>query len=338
MRIVLTGGAGYIGVHTLVKVLGEGHDALVIDNFSNSLPEALDRARTLSNRDFALCRADIRDRPALDAAFASFRPEAVIHFAGLKAVGEGEAHPLCYYDTNISGTVTLLDAMTAAGCKTIIFSSSAVVYGQPDYLPVDEAHPCRPASVYGRTKLMAEQILTDWCRATAGSSNVMLRYFNPVGAHDSGQIGEDPLGVPSNLLPFLAHVAVGRQPELVIHGADYPTPDGTGVRDFIHVVDLAQAHLAALHYATCHPGTEVFNIGTGRGYSVREMLDAFSRSCGRALPHRIAGRRNGDIAASYAETTKAERLLGWRAERGLDDMCRSAWHWQSSNPGGYAAG
>ncbi|MFN4130048.1 MAG: NAD-dependent epimerase/dehydratase family protein, partial [Paracoccaceae bacterium] len=197
MRIVLTGGAGYIGLHTLVKVLAEGHEALVIDNFANSVPEALDRARSLSNRDFPVFRADIRDRSALDAAFADFQPEAVIHFAGLKSVGEGETHPLSYYDINVSGTVTLLDSMNAAGCRTIIFSSSAAVYGQPDYLPVDENHPCRPASVYGRTKLMAEQILTDWCKANPGSSNVMLRYFNPVGAHESGLIGEDPLGVPA---------------------------------------------------------------------------------------------------------------------------------------------
>lgn len=335
MRVVLTGGAGYIGSHTLLELLALGHEICVIDNYANSSPVALERVRQLSNREFLAEEADIRDRDRTAAILTGFRPEAVIHFAGLKAVGEGEAMPVAYYDTNITGTLALLEAMDAAGCGKIIFSSSATVYGDPDYLPYDEAHPCRPTNVYGRTKHMAEQILADWVRARPGSGAVLLRYFNPVGAHESGRIGEDPQGIPNNLLPFIAQVAVGRRERLAIFGDDYDTRDGTGLRDYIHVVDLARAHVAALDYAADKTGTEVFNIGTGNGTTVREMLAAFERACGRNLPAQVVARRPGDIAASYADPAKANRLLGWRATHRLEDMCASAWKWQSENPEGY---
>lgn len=335
MKVILTGGAGYIGSHTLIELLALGHEICVIDNFVNSSPECLNRVRRISNRDFEVVTADIRDTEALTACLTAFRPDAVIHFAGLKAVGESEARPVDYYDTNVTGTLSLLAAMDAAGCQRIVFSSSATVYGDPDYLPYDEAHPCRPASVYGRTKLMAEQILTDWCRARPGSANVLLRYFNPVGAHASGLIGEDPQGIPNNLMPFLAQVAVGRREKLAIFGDDYDTRDGTGLRDYIHVVDLAHAHVAALDYAAGHSGTEVFNIGTGNGVTVKEMLAAYSRACGRDLPAEVTARRAGDIAAFYADAQKAGRLMGWQARLDLAAMCESSWQWQSGNPEGY---
>jgi len=335
MRVLLTGGAGYIGTHTLIELLALGHELCVIDNFANSSPESLRRVRQISNRDFAGIEADIRDNAALGRALTDFRPEAVIHFAGLKAVGEGEARPVDYYETNITGTLNLLSAMEAAGCGRIIFSSSATVYGDPDYLPLDEDHPCRPASVYGRTKYMAEQILTDWTRANPEAGTVILRYFNPVGAHASGRIGEDPQGIPNNLMPFIAQVAVGRRERLSIFGDDYDTCDGTGVRDYIHVVDLARAHVTALDYGMARPGAHVFNIGTGRGTSVHQMLAAYGRACGRVLPYQVAPRRPGDIAACYADPSRANRLLGWRAEHDLDAMCASSWKWQNQNPRGY---
>lgn len=334
-RILLTGGAGYIGSHTVLELMGQGHEVCVVDNFSNSSPLALDRIRRLANSHFQAHEADIRDRAGLLRVFETFLPEAVIHFAGLKAVSESEKKPLTYYDTNIAGTLVLLDAMQAVGCGRIIFSSSATVYGEPDYLPLDEEHPLRPESVYGRTKLMAEQILTDWCRANAGTANVLLRYFNPVGAHISGHIGEDPQGIPNNLMPYIAQVAVGRRDHLMIFGDDYDTRDGTGERDYIHVVDLARAHLAALNFAMAHTGTEAFNIGTGQGSTVMEVLAAFSLACGRALPYQVAPRRAGDIAAYYAAPTKANRLLGWQATHGIDDMTASSWLWQSNNPQGF---
>lgn len=335
MRVLLTGGAGYIGTHTILELLAQGHEICVVDNYSNSSPEALERVRSLSNRDFKVIQADIRDRDALLAAFEDFLPEAVIHFAGLKAVGEAEEHPLLYYDTNIHGTLVLLDVMTATNCKRMIFSSSATVYGEPDYLPIDEDHPLRASSVYGRTKLMAEQIISDWCRANEGAANILLRYFNPVGAHSSGKIGEDPRDIPNNLMPFIAQVAVGRREYLSIFGDDYDTHDGTGLRDYIHVVDLARAHVAALDYAMTHSGTETFNIGTGKGNSVMEMLSAFSKACNRKLPFRIVARRPGDIAVCLADPTKAERSLHWAAEHSLEDMCNSIWAWQTKNPNGF---
>ena len=335
MRVLLTGGAGYIGTHMLVELLALGHELCALDNFANSSPESLRRVRQISNRDFMQIEADIRDGDALHKALADFRPEAVIHFAGLKAVGEGEEKPVDYYDTNVTGTLRLLEAMEAAGCGRIIFSSSATVYGDPDYLPFDEDHPCRPTSVYGRTKYMAEQILTDWTRARPEAGAVILRYFNPVGAHPSGRIGEDPQGIPNNLMPFIAQVAVGRREVLSVFGDDYDTRDGTGIRDYIHVVDLARAHVAALDYGMGRPGAHLFNIGTGQGTSVLEMLAAYGRACGRVLPHRVVARRPGDIAAYYANPERANRLLGWRAEHDLDAMCKTSFSWQEGNPDGY---
>lgn len=336
MRVLVTGGAGYIGSHTLVELLGQGHQALVVDNFTNGSPVALDRVRALTNGPFDVVECDIRDTMRLSAAAREFKPEAVIHFAGLKAVGESVRLPVEYYDVNVSGTLSLLRAMAGARCRRIIFSSSATVYGIPDYLPYDEDHPTRPESVYGQTKLMAEQVLSNWSRATEGASAVLLRYFNPVGAHQSGQMGEDPQGVPENLMPYLAQVATGEREKLRIFGDDYPTPDGTGVRDYIHVTDLARAHVAALD-RTAEPGTHVYNIGTGRGYSVREMLAAFSAAVGRDLPFEVVARREGDIPEMQADCRKAAAELGWRAERGLEDMARDLWRWQQGNPRGYRA-
>jgi UDP-glucose 4-epimerase len=336
MRVLVTGGAGYIGSHTLVELLGQGHEALVVDNFSNGSPVALDRVRALTNGAFDVVECDIRDTMRLSAAARAFKPEAVIHFAGLKAVGESVRLPVEYYDVNVSGTLSLLRAMAGGRCRKIIFSSSATVYGIPDYLPYDEDHPTRPESVYGQTKLMAEQVLTNWTRATEGACAVLLRYFNPVGAHVSGRMGEDPQGVPENLMPYLAQVATGERDKLRIFGDDYPTPDGTGVRDYIHVTDLARAHVAALE-RTGVPGTHVYNIGTGRGYSVKEMLAAFSAAVGRDLPFEVVARREGDIPEMQADCRKAAAELGWRAERGLEDMARDLWRWQQANPRGYRA-
>lgn len=335
MRVVVTGGAGYIGSHTLVELLAHGHEICVVDSFDNSSPEALTRVAAISGRDFRVEQADIRDRAALEAILWDFRPEAVIHFAGLKAVGEGEQKPLTYYDVNVNGTISLLAAMDSCRCQKIIFSSSATVYGEPEYLPFDEAHPCRPVSVYGRSKYMSELVLADWARANAHASVANLRYFNPVGAHASGQIGEDPQGVPNNLMPFISQVAVGLRQYLAVFGDDYDTRDGTGERDYIHVVDLARAHVAALAYVSTHTGAEAFNIGAGAGTTVLEMLRAFSGACGRALPHQIVPRRAGDIAAYFANSAKAHHELGWSAQYSVDDMCASSWNWQSQNPRGY---
>lgn len=334
MRVLVTGGAGFIGSHTLIELLAQGHEVCVVDNYDNSSPVVLERVRQLSNGALEDHEADIRDTARLSEIACAFKPDAVIHFAGLKAVGEGQAKPVDYYDVNVAGTLSLLRAMEAAGCGRIIFSSSATVYGEPVYLPYDESHPLAPTSVYGMTKRMAEQVLSDWAAATGGAA-LLLRYFNPVGAHASGRIGEDPSGVPQNLMPFLAQVATGQRDKLMIFGDDYPTPDGTGVRDYIHVVDLARAHVAALDRASATSGAEAYNIGTGRGYSVREMHAAFSKAVGRDLPFEVAPRRAGDIAEMQADCSKAAEVLGWRAEFGLDDMAQSLWHWQSLNPQGY---
>ena len=336
MRVLVTGGAGYIGSHTLVELLGQAHEVCVLDDYSNSDPVVLDRVRKLSNGKIEAVTGDVRDDAVLERVMDDFRPEAVVHFAGLKAVGESMEQPLRYYDVNVNGTIRLAAAMDRVGCKRIIFSSSATVYGEPVYLPYDEAHPLNPTSVYGRTKMIAEHILSDWARA-GDRAAVLLRYFTPVGAHASATIGEHPGGVPNNLMPFIAQVAVGKRQALSIFGDDYDTPDGTGQRDYIHVVDLARAHVAALDYAATHSGARPFNIGTGQPYSVREMVAAFSAASGREIPCTVAPRRAGDIAAMQADPSRAQAELGWQATHDLSDMAASTWAWQSRNPDGYGS-
>lgn len=335
MKVFLTGGAGYIGTHVLNELLGRGWQACVFDNFSNSTPAALDRVRALAGRDFDVVEGDITDHGGLCAALSAFRPDAVIHLAGLKAVGESVRDPLLYYRNNVYGAMTLLQAMQDTGVARIVFSSSATVYGIPLYIPYDEVHPLAPVNPYGRTKFFIEEIIRDWIAAGNGQSAVLLRYFNPVGAHDSGRIGEDPTGIPDNLMPFVSQVAVGRRSVLDVFGDDYETRDGTGERDYIHVVDLARAHLDALSHAVGHEGCDVFNIGTGRGATVLELVRMFEQVTGREIPYRIAPRRDGDIPIMRADPTRAQEVLGWRAERQLDEMCRTAWKWQSGNPEGY---
>jgi len=335
MRVLVTGGAGYIGSHTLLELMAQGHEVCVLDNYSNASPEVLTRVRSLSNgvmHDFV---GDVRDADKLDEVMQDFQPEVVIHFAGLKAVGESTQKPLQYYDVNIGGTLTLLHAMERAGCKRLIFSSSATVYGEPQYLPYDEAHPTNPMSVYGHSKLMAERILTDWTAAYPDRSAVLLRYFNPVGAHASAQIGEDPKDIPNNLMPFIAQVAVGKRDALEIFGDDYDTPDGTGLRDYIHVIDLARAHVAAVRYAEKTTGARPFNIGTGQSYSVSDMVAAFERACGSKINTKMAPRRAGDVAAMQADASRAKAELGWTATHDLDAMTASTWAWQSNYPDGY---
>lgn len=335
MRVLVTGGAGYIGSHTLLELLGQGHEVCVIDNYTNSSPVVLDRVRALSNGTLSDHHCDIRDADGLAAIMDDFRPDAVIHFAGLKAVAESALRPLDYYDVNISGTLNLLQAMDKVDCTRIIFSSSATVYGEPVYLPYDEAHPTAPTSVYGRTKLMAEEILADWTITRSRATAVLLRYFNPIGAHASGTMGEDPSDIPNNLMPYIAQVAVGKRTQLSIFGDDYDTPDGTGMRDYIHVVDLARAHVAALNYVNTATGARPFNIGTGQAYSVQNMVDAFGHAIGRTIPTQISPRRAGDVAAMQADVSRAATELGWQATHDLDDMVKSTWSWQSQNPDGY---
>ncbi|MGV1098163.1 UDP-glucose 4-epimerase GalE [Thiovibrio sp. JS02] len=333
--ILVTGGAGYIGSHTIVELQQAGYEIVVVDNFVNANPEALARVRELTGKPLVVRAVDLLDRPALAEVFAEFPISAVIHFAGLKAVGESVAEPLRYYHNNLTGTLVLLECMAAHGVKQIVFSSSACVYGDPDSVPIREDFPVRPTNPYGRTKLMIEQILQDARVADPALQVVILRYFNPVGAHPSGRIGEDPSGIPNNLMPYIAQVAVGRLAQLSVFGGDYPTPDGTGVRDYIHVVDLARGHLHALRKIVENPGLLLCNLGTGRGYSVLEMVAAFARASGRAVPHVVTARRPGDIATCYADPTLARDALGWQAELGLEEMCRDHWRWQENNPEGY---
>ncbi len=335
MKVLITGGAGYIGSHTCVELLAAGHELVVVDNLSNSKPESLQRVREISARSLDFVRADLRDQEALEALFSAHAFDAVIHFAGLKAVGESSAIPLEYYDNNIGGTLALCRAMGKAGVKRLVFSSSATVYGEPATVPIREDFPLSATNPYGRTKLFIEEILRDLQRADPGWDIALLRYFNPVGAHASGRIGEDPNGIPNNLMPFIGQVAVGKCEALQVFGDDYPTPDGTGVRDYIHVVDLALGHLAALERLRDAPGLLTCNLGTGQGYSVLEMVRAFETASGRSVPYRIVGRRPGDIAACYADPTQARALLGWQAERGLEHMVNDAWRWQHQNPDGY---
>jgi UDP-glucose 4-epimerase len=335
--ILVTGGAGYIGSHTCVELLEAGHDVTVFDNFCNSQPESLARVARITGRKVTVVNGDIRDRAAVKKALRDSGARAVIHFAGLKAVGESVENPLAYYDNNVNGTVQLLEAMRACDVKTLVFSSSATVYGDPQRLPLDEAHPLSATNPYGQTKLVIEDMLRDLYRSDAQWRISILRYFNPVGAHASGLIGEDPQGVPNNLLPFVAQVAVGRRTHVNVWGSDYPTPDGTGVRDYIHVVDLALGHLKALERLQQHAECRAINLGTGVGYSVLDMLRAFEHACGRPVPYQLADRRAGDIAACYADPAQARELLGWQAQRNLQTMCTDAWRWQSSNPQGYRA-
>ena len=335
MSILVTGGAGYIGSHTCVELLNAGHAVTVFDNFCNSHPESLARIERITGKAPGLVRGDVRDRAALVSALHESGADAVIHFAGLKAVGESVDKPISYYDNNVVGTLRLLEAMSECGVKTLVFSSSCTVYGDPQRLPLTEDHPLSATNPYGRSKLMIEEILRDLYRSDPTWRLGLLRYFNPVGAHDSGLIGEDPRGVPNNLLPFVAQVAVGQREFLNVWGDDYPTPDGTGVRDYIHVVDLALGHLKALARLQTHAECLTVNLGTGTGYSVLEMVRAFEQASGRPVPYRIAARRPGDIASCYAEPKQALALLGWQAERGLDAMCADAWRWQSSNPKGF---
>jgi UDP-glucose 4-epimerase len=334
-RILITGGAGYIGSHTTVELLRAGREVVLVDNFSNSSPRAVDAIRRLVNADVPLIELDLRDRAGLDAVFEAYDIDAVIHFAGLKAVGESVCEPLRYFDNNLAGTLSLVGAMSHRGVKRLVFSSSATVYGAAATSPIAEDAPKGPTNPYGRTKLMIEQMLTDLCAADRDFSVSLLRYFNPVGADASGDLGEDPLGIPNNLPPYILQVAVGRLPELRVFGDDYDTPDGTGVRDYIHVRDLARGHLAALDFLEGRTGAHVHNLGTGRGYSVFEVLRAFERACGRSIPYRVVGRRPGDIATSFADPSKAERELGWTARLGLEEMCADAWRWQSRHPKGF---
>ena len=334
--IFVTGGAGYIGSHTCVELLGAGQDVTIFDNFSNSQPEALARVERITGKKITLIQGDIRDSAALVAALQQSGATSVIHFAGLKAVSESVQNPLAYYDNNVVGSVRLLEAMTQCGVRTLVFSSSATVYGDPQRLPLREDHPLSATNPYGQSKLFIENMLRDLYRSDPNWRIGILRYFNPVGAHESGFIGEDPQGAPNNLLPFIAQVAVGRREFLRVWGNDYATPDGTGVRDYIHVMDLAQGHLMALDRLKTHRECLTVNLGTGVGYSVLDIVRAFEQASGKPVPYQVAPRRAGDIASCYANPAQALALLGWRAQRGLESMCTDAWRWQSANPNGYA--
>jgi UDP-glucose 4-epimerase len=326
--VLVTGGAGYIGSHIVVELAGAGYAPVVLDNFANSSRAVLARLEALVGGPVPCIEADVRDAGALRRVFAEHAVASVVHCAGLKAVGESEAQPLAYYDVNVTGALVLLEAMRGAGITTIVFSSSATVYGEPEHLPVAEGAAVAPQGVYGRTKRIVEDILRDLARAEPAWRVAILRYFNPAGAHPSGRIGEAPLGRPNNLVPLLCRIAGGEFAELSIFGTDWPTPDGTGVRDYIHVQDLASGHVAALAYLAQHTGAATMNLGAGKGYSVHEVVSEFERACGRAIPRRLVARRPGDVACSYADPARANALLGWRATRGLDVICADAWRWQ----------
>ena len=334
--ILLTGATGYIASHTWLALEAAGFRVAGLDDFSNSSPEVLKRLAALGADVSRFTRADVRDRAALDAIFAAEKIDAVVHFAALKAVGESVAEPLRYYAVNVGGLVTLAEAMRARGCKTIVFSSSATVYGDPERLPIREDAPLMATNPYGATKLVGEGILRDVERSDPSWRVALLRYFNPVGAHESGTIGEDPRGTPNNLMPYIAQVAVGKRPKLQVFGADYDTPDGTGVRDYLHVVDLAEGHVAALRHLLGGARSLTVNLGTGRGSSVLELVRAFERASGRPVPYEVVGRRAGDVAACYADPALAAQTIGWKATRDLDRMCADSWRWQVANPNGYA--
>ena len=335
MRILVCGGAGYIGSHTCTVLAERGHDLLIADNFANSSPRVLERLRRITGNPVFFQKADLRDRDEVEALFHGPHFDAVVHFAALKAVGESCERPLDYFDNNISGTIHLLQAMRGAGVKRLVFSSSATVYGDPDSVPVREDAALRTTNPYGRTKLVMEQLIGDLCESDPSFRAANLRYFNPVGAHASGLIGEDPGGIPNNLMPYISQVAIGRRERLQVFGGDWPTVDGTGVRDYIHVMDLARAHVDAIDYLVHADRSVTVNVGTGRGVSVLELVRAFAAASGREIPCDIVGRRAGDVAAVYADPGLAQELLGWRAELDVAAMCRDAWRWQSMNPDGY---
>ncbi|MGM0416271.1 MAG: UDP-glucose 4-epimerase GalE [Thermodesulfobacteriota bacterium] len=339
MQVLVTGGAGYIGTHTMVELLESGHEVICVDNLANSSPQAVARVEQISGKSVHFYPHDVRDSAKLEEVFATHKIDAVIHFAGHKAVGESVAQPLKYYANNIDSTLVLCEVMATHGCRNLVFSSSATVYGDPESVPLSESAPVAPTNPYGRTKLMIEEILTDVHTSDPRWNIVLLRYFNPVGAHPSGLIGEDPRGIPNNLLPFVAQVAVGKRECLSVFGADYPTPDGTGVRDYVHVVDLARGHMCALEHGVdaAAQRQEVLkvNLGTGRGYSVLEVVRAFEQASGEKVPYQVVARRPGDIATCYADPALAHTLLEWEARFDLEQMCRDAWGWQSANPEGY---
>jgi UDP-glucose 4-epimerase len=335
MRILVTGGAGYIGSHTCVELLTAGYDVTVVDSLINSREEAVRRVMEISGSKLRFHRVDLLDKTALAAVFREASVDAVIHFAGLKAVGESVVMPLRYYMNNITGSLVLFQVMAEYGIKNLVFSSSATVYGDPASLPITEEFPLQASNPYGWAKVMLEQILRDQFHADPAWNIALLRYFNPVGAHPSSRIGEDPRGIPNNLVPYISQVAIGKLDELQIFGNDYSTPDGTGVRDYIHVMDLAAGHVKSLEKLAAKPGLVIYNLGTGRGYSVLEMVNAFAKAAGKNIPYRIVGRRPGDIASCYADPSKAEKELSWRADRDIDAMCSDTWHWQMQNPNGY---
>ena len=335
MKILVTGGAGYIGSHTCVELINSGHEAVIIDNFCNSCSESVKRIEEICGKKVYLYEGDVRDSALLDKIFTEHKIDSVIHFAGLKAVGESCEKPVEYYDNNLGGTLVLLQSMRKHGCKKIVFSSSATVYGTPEKLPLDELSKTGgTTNPYGTSKYFQEIMLNDIYKADKEWTVVLLRYFNPVGAHESGLIGEDPKGIPNNLTPYIAKVAIGELKEVGVFGNDYPTHDGTGVRDYIHVVDLAKGHVASIE-KTVNSGVYVYNLGTGNGYSVLDVIHAFEKACGHKLPYSVKPRRDGDIAACYADCSKAEKELGWKAELGIDEMCASLWKWQTMNPEGY---
>ncbi len=336
MKILVTGGAGYIGSHTCVELLNAGYEIIVLDNLCNSSEKCLDAVKELTGKDFPFYKVDMLDKDAMEKVFEENEIDSVIHFAGLKAVGESTQIPIAYYHNNITGTLHLLQLMEKYNINNIVFSSSATVYGMPKTVPITEDFPLSTTNPYGSTKLFIEQILKDTQAANSKLSVTLLRYFNPIGAHKSGIMGEDPKGIPNNLLPYVAQVAVGKLEKVHVFGNDYPTVDGTGVRDYIHVVDLALGHLKAIEKKSDVPGVHIYNLGTGNGYSVLQIIDAFSKACGKEIPYQIDGRRPGDIAECYADPTKAKNELGWAAERGIEEMCEDSWRWQSTHPNGFA--
>ena len=335
MKVLVTGGAGYIGSHTCVELLSSGYEVIIVDNLNNSREESIKRIEEITGNEVSFYKVDLLDRSGLERVFQQTTVDAVIHFAGLKAVGESVDKPLAYYKNNVNGSLVLFEVMAVHGVKNLVFSSSATVYGDPASLPITEEFPLQASNPYGWCKIMIEQILRDLYSADPSLNIALLRYFNPVGAHPSGRIGEDPKDIPNNLVPYVSQVAVGKLEELQVFGNDYPTIDGTGVRDYIHVMDLAAGHIKALEKLASNPGLVTYNLGTGRGYSVLEMVKAFEKASGKKIPYKIVARRAGDIASCYADPSKAEREMSWKATRGIDEMCEDTWRWQSMNPNGY---